>query len=129
MTTPKHLRTLLLGAATCAAAGLAFYACSTTTGGANLASGDAASKVYVPPGQYDQYYAFLSGGYNGQIGVYGLPSGRLLKFVSVFSQNTETGWGYNEETKPMLQTSFGSIPWDDSHHPELSQTDGVPYGR
>jgi nitrous-oxide reductase len=129
MTTPKHLRTLLFGAATCAAAGLAFYACASTTGSANLASGDAASKVYVPPGQYDQYYAFLSGGYNGQIGVYGLPSGRLLKFVSVYSQNPETGWGYNEETKPMLQTTFGSIPWDDTHHPELSQTDGVPDGR
>jgi nitrous-oxide reductase len=128
MTTPKHLRTLLVGAATCVAAGLAFYACSTTTG-ANLATGDAASKVYVPPGQYDQYYAFLSGGYNGQIGVYGLPSGRLLKFVSVFSQNPETGWGYNEETKPMLQTTYGFMPWDDSHHPELSQTDGVPDGR
>lgn len=54
MTTPKHLRTFLLGAATCAAAGLAFYACSTTTGGnANLATGDAAGKVYVAPGKYD----------------------------------------------------------------------------
>ena len=129
MTTPKQLRALLIGAATCAAAGLAFFACYTSPGNANLASGDAASKVYVPPGKYDQYYAFLSGGFNGQIGVYGLPSGRLLKFVSVYSQNPETGWGYNEETKPMLQTSYGSIPWDDSHHPELSQTDGVPDGR
>ncbi|HEX5970944.1 MAG TPA: Sec-dependent nitrous-oxide reductase [Gemmatimonadaceae bacterium] len=129
MTTPKQLRALLLGAATCTAAGLAFFACYTSPGNANLASGDAASKVYVAPGKYDQYYAFLSGGFNGQIGVYGLPSGRLLKFVSVYSQNPETGWGYNEETKPMLQTSYGSIPWDDSHHPELSQTDGVPDGR
>ena len=129
MTIPKRVRTLLLGTAAAVAAGVGFYACSTTTGGASLADGDAASKVYVAPGKYDQYYAFLSGGYNGQIGVYGLPSGRLLKFVSVFSQNPETGWGYNEETKPMLQTTYGSIPWDDTHHPELSQTDGVPDGR
>ena len=129
MTIPKRFRTLLLGTAAAVAAGVGFYACSTTTGGASLADGDAASKVYVAPGKYDQYYAFLSGGYNGQIGVYGLPSGRLLKFVSVFSQNPETGWGYNEETKPMLQTTYGSIPWDDTHHPELSQTDGVPDGR
>jgi nitrous-oxide reductase len=129
MTIPKRLRAVLLVTATSIATGVAFYACSTSTGGGNLVDGDAASKVYVAPGQYDQYYAFLSGGYNGQIGVYGLPSGRLLKFVSVFSQNPETGWGYNEETKPMLQTTYGFVPWDDSHHPELSQTDGVPDGR
>ena len=29
----------------------------------------------------------------------------------------------------MLETSYGFVPWDDSHHPELSQTDGVPDGR
>ena len=29
----------------------------------------------------------------------------------------------------MLQTSYGFVPWDDAHHPELSQTDGVPDGR
>ena len=29
----------------------------------------------------------------------------------------------------MLKTSFGHIPWDDSHHPDLSQTDGVTDGR
>ena len=64
-----------------------------------------------------------------QVDGYGLPSGRLLKFIRVFSQNPENGWGYNEETKPMLQTTYGFIPWDDTHHAELSQTDGVPDGR
>jgi nitrous-oxide reductase len=49
--------------------------------------------------------------------------------VPVFSQFPENGWGYSEETKAMLQTSYGFVPWDDSHHPELSQTDGVPDGR
>ena len=122
------VRTLLVGAASALAAVTLFYSCAVPKT-ANLAAGDAAGKVYVPPGSYDQYYAFLSGGYNGQIGVYGLPSGRLLKFVSVFSQNPETGWGYDEETKPMLQTTYGFMPWDDTHHPELSQTDGVPDGR
>ena len=29
----------------------------------------------------------------------------------------------------MLETSHGFVPWDDAHHPELSQTDGVPDGR
>src|SRR6478736_1224046 len=90
---------------------------------------DAAQRVYVAPGKYDEFYAFMSGGFDGQVGVYGLPSGRLLKHVPVFSQSAENGWGYSEQTKPMLTTSYGFVPWDDAHHPELSQTDGVPDGR
>jgi len=90
---------------------------------------DVASKVYVSPGEYDEFYAFLSGGFSGQVSVYGLPSGRLLKVIPVFSVDAEKAYGFNEETKPMLNTSFGFIPWDDSHHPELSQTNGVPDGR
>ena len=106
------------------------YACGARRGPSqSLITGDAASKVYVAPGSYDEYYAFLSGGYSGQVAVYGLPSGRLLKLIPVFSQFPEDGYGYNEETKPLLQTTYGFIPWDDSHHPELSMTDGVPDGR
>jgi nitrous-oxide reductase len=123
-------RSLLVGGAAVVLGGFLFLACRTTnTPSANLAVGDAASKVYVPPGQHDEYYSFMSGGFSGQVAVYGLPSGRLLKVIPVFSQNPENGWGYNEETKPMLQTSFGFVPWDDSHHTELSQTDGVPNGK
>src|SRR5688572_29778301 len=105
------------------------FACQTGRPKANLTSGDAAAHVYVAPGQYDEFYSFLSGGFSGQIAVYGLPSGRLLKVVPVFSQNPENGYGYNDESKAMLETTYGTIPWDDSHHPELSQTDGVPDGR
>lgn len=90
---------------------------------------NAASKVYVSPGEYDEFYAFMSGGFSGQVSVYGLPSGRLFKVIPVFSVDAEKAYGFNEETKPMLNTSFGFIPWDDSHHPELSQTNGVPDGR
>jgi nitrous-oxide reductase len=96
---------------------------------AGALAGDAASAVYVAPGEYDEFYAFMSGGFSGQVTVYGLPSGRLLKTIPVFAVDGEKGWGFNEETKPMLETSFGFIPWDDSHHPELSQTDGVTDGR
>jgi nitrous-oxide reductase len=88
-----------------------------------------AEKVYIPPGKYDEFYAFLSGGFSGQVSVYGLPSGRLIKIIKVFSQDPETGYGYTPETKPMLMTSHGFIPWDDTHHPELSQTDGAVDGR
>jgi nitrous-oxide reductase len=92
-------------------------------------AGDAARKVYVAPGSYDEFYAFMSGGFSGQVTVHGLPSGRLVKTIPVFSVFPENGYGFSEETKPMLSTSFGFIPWDDSHHPELSQTKGVPDGR
>ncbi|MBK7149007.1 MAG: Sec-dependent nitrous-oxide reductase [Bacteroidetes bacterium] len=92
-------------------------------------SADAASKVYVAPGKKDEIYLFTSGGFSGQIGVYGLPSGRMLKQVPVFSQDAETGYGFSEETKPMLMTSHGFTPWDDSHHPQLSRTEGQDDGR
>lgn len=92
-------------------------------------SGDAAQKVYVAPGKYDEFYNFVSGGFNGQVNVYGLPSGRLLKVLPVFSVNPENGYGYSEETKPMLQTSHGFIPWDDQHHLSLSQTKSEIDGR
>lgn len=94
-----------------------------------LIESDAPSKVYVEPGKYDEFYSFVSGGFSGQMSVYGLPSGRLLKVIPVFSQNPENGYGYTEETKPMLMTSHGFIQWDDAHHSELSMKDGVPDGR
>jgi nitrous-oxide reductase len=125
-------RTLLIGAAL-VAAGAGFYACSSTgtkiSASQSLVAGDAATRVYVPPGSYDEFYSFMSGGFSGQVSVYGLPSGRLIKLIPVFSQSPEEGYGYNEETKGMLETTFGFVPWDDTHHAELSQTDGVPDGR
>ncbi|MBL0333081.1 MAG: Sec-dependent nitrous-oxide reductase [Chlorobi bacterium] len=95
----------------------------------NAVSGDAAIKAYVAPGKYDEFYNFVSGGFSGQMAVYGLPSGRLLRVMPVFSVDPEKGWGYSEETKPMLNTSHGFIPWDDLHHVELSQTNGEVNGK
>ncbi|HQD12565.1 MAG TPA: Sec-dependent nitrous-oxide reductase, partial [Chitinophagales bacterium] len=95
----------------------------------NAVSADAAAKAYVAPGKYDSYYNFVSGGFSGQMSVYGLPSGRLLRVIPVFSVDPEKGWGYSEETKPMLNTSHGMVPWDDLHHTELSQTNGEVDGR
>ena len=92
-------------------------------------SGDAASRVFVAPGKYDELYNFVSGGFSGQVSVYGIPSGRLLRVIPVFSVDPEKGWGYSEETKPMLTTSHGDVPWDDQHHLDLSQTNGEIDGR
>ncbi len=92
-------------------------------------SSSAAEKVYIAPGEHDEFYAFVSGGFSGQLAVYGLPSGRLFKVIPVFSVDAEKAYGFNEETKPMLNTSHGFIPWDDSHHPDISQTNGELDGR
>ncbi|MDZ4746963.1 MAG: Sec-dependent nitrous-oxide reductase [Saprospiraceae bacterium] len=111
-----------------AAVTLSFMACKPKN--VNTAvSGDAAEKAYVAPGQYDEFYNFVSGGFSGQLSVYGLPSGRLLRVIPVFSVDPEKSWGYSEETKPMLNTSHGFIPWDDLHHTEMSQTNGEVDGR
>src|SRR4029078_9738241 len=125
MTRPKMSRPLVLGLAVTLAGGALPFVCRANTAQPNLVMGDAASKVYVAPGAYDDYYAFLSGGFSGQVTVYGLPSGRLLKTVPVFSQFPENGFGYTEESKPMLETTRGFLPWGDSQHPEISQTDRV----
>ena len=108
------------------AIGIYYSGCSDNKA---LDTGDAAKKVYVAPGTHDEFYLFTSGGFSGQVGVYGLPSGRMFKQISVFSQNPETGYGYSEETKAMLNTSYGQLPWDDAHHPSLSQTDGMQDGK
>ncbi|HNV98899.1 MAG TPA: Sec-dependent nitrous-oxide reductase [Chitinophagales bacterium] len=97
--------------------------------GVSVATGDAATKVYVAPGTYDEFYNVVSGGFSGQMAIYGIPSGRLFREIPVFSADPETGWGYTEETKGMLMTSHGFVPWDDLHHPALSTTNGVHDGR
>src|SRR6476660_1355213 len=98
-------------------------------GAQSAISGDAAQKTYVAPGKYDEFYDFVSGGFSGQMSVYGIPSGRLLRVIPVFSVDPEKGYGYSEETKAMLNTSHGFVPWDDLHHTELSQTNGEIDGR
>jgi nitrous-oxide reductase len=111
------------------------FALTSCNNGANKGNnsgaldGNLAEKVYVAPGEHDSHYAFLSGGYSGNLTVYGLPSGRMFKEIPVFSQFPTNGYGYSEETKPMFETSYGFIPWDDSHHPDISQTNGELDGR
>ncbi len=97
--------------------------------GSSSAAGGDASKAYVAPGKYDEFYNFVSGGFSGQMSVYGLPSGRLFRVIPVFSVDPEKGWGYSEESKPMLNTSHGFVPWDDLHHIALSETNGEHDGR
>src|SRR5687768_11442427 len=105
MTRITYLLFLLAGAA-------AYQSCKPKTA-QSAVSGDAAKAVYVEPGKHDEFYNIVSGGFNGQISVYGLPSGRHIRMIPVFSAHPENGWGFSEETKPMLNTSNGFVPWDD----------------
>lgn len=112
-----------LGALAFIATSALFTSCKPKNSSGAIDS-DAALKAYVPPGKHDEFYNFVSGGFSGQMSVYGLPSGRMLKVIPVFSVDPEKGYGYSEETKPMLNTSHGFVPWDDLHHTEMSQTKG-----
>ena len=85
------------------------YSCKPKNAGSAV-SGDAAAKAYVAPGKYDAFYNFVSGGFSGQLSVYGLPSGRLLRVIPVYSVDPEQGYGYNEGSKAMLNTSHGFVP-------------------
>jgi len=87
--------------------------------------GAAAGKVYVKPGTYDTYYAFLSGGHSGQVFVYGIPSCRYITTIPVFTPEPARGYGVDEESKALL----GGYTWGDAHHPSLSETNGDYDGR
>jgi len=122
----SSFKTLLLVAA---AFSITWLQSCKPKGTQSAVSGDAAGKVYVAPGKYDEFYNFVSGGFSGQMAVYGIPSGRLFRVIPVFSVDPEKGYGYSEETKAMLNTSHGFVPWDDLHHIALSETDGIQDGR
>jgi len=85
----------------------------------------AAMKVYVPPGDLDEYYMLASGGHSGQVYVYGIPSMRHIVTIPVFSPYPATGYGFDDESRAML----GELTWGDLHHPSLSETNGDYDGR
>ena len=93
--------------------------------GATSDAAVAAQKVYVPPGDLDQYYVFASGGHSGNVYVYGIPSMRHISTIPVFTPYPATGYGFDDESKAML----GNLTWGDVHHPSLSETNGDYDGR
>ncbi len=103
----------------------AMAGCMASRGGGSAASGSAAQKVYVKPGEHDAYYGFLSGGHHGNIYVYGFPSCRHITTIPVFTPEPAVGYGYDEESREML----GGRTWGDAHHPGLSETNGDYDGR
>jgi len=63
---PKNLQYLFI-----AAFAFFFMESCKPKGTQSAATGDA-SKAYVAPGKYDEFYNFVSGGFSGQMAVYGL---------------------------------------------------------
>ncbi len=87
----------------------------------------AAAKTYTPTGARDEFITFSSGGQSGQIIVYGVPSMRILKYIAVFTPEPWQGYGYDNESKKILDQGKidGRQPnWGDTHHPAISETDG-----
>ena len=91
----------------------------------------AAAKTYTPTGGRDEFIVFSSGGQSGQIIVYGVPSMRILKYISVFTPEPWQGFGFDEESKAILASGAidgREIHWGDTHHPAISETNGAPDG-
>ncbi|HEY8494825.1 MAG TPA: Sec-dependent nitrous-oxide reductase [Myxococcota bacterium] len=88
----------------------------------------AALKSYVPSGKKDDYYVFSSGGQSGQVIVLGVPSMRILKYIAVFTPEPWQGWGYGDSGSHAVLAAGDrhgqTMRWGDTHHPNLSETDG-----
>ncbi len=92
----------------------------------------AAAKTYVPTGGRDEFIAFSSGGQSGHVLVYGIPSMRILKYIGVFTPEPWQGYGYDDESKAVLDMGKWrgkDITFGDTHHPAMSETNGVYDGQ
>jgi nitrous-oxide reductase len=89
----------------------------------------AADKIYVAPGELDKYYGFLSGGQSGSVFVVGIPSGRLIREIPVFEPRAAYGYAMHETDPRRLELEASGGLWGDTHHPMLSEKNGVFDGR
>ncbi|MEH7490933.1 Sec-dependent nitrous-oxide reductase [Neobacillus niacini] len=110
----------LLAGFVAATISFADFSKSTNNEVASSSNKSNAEKVYVPFGEKDDYYLFASGGHSGQMFIYGVPSMRHIRTVPVFSQDSATGYGFDEHSKKMM----GGYTWGDLHHPAFSETKG-----
>ena len=93
---------LVMGLASCKKDGE-----TAVTGKALEASGG--GKFDVPPGKLDTYYTFSSAGHNGEVRIYGVPSGRTLKRIPVFNVDCLVGWGITNESKAIMGTNADEV--------------------
>ncbi|MBI4199124.1 MAG: hypothetical protein HY535_01450 [Chloroflexi bacterium] len=93
-------------------------------------------RPYPMPHQYwaktDEFYVFASGGQQGGVYVYGIPSMKALSEVPIFNEDMAWGWTAEDpEIRQMLTNPWTGelITRGDTHHPSLSKTDGKYDGR
>jgi nitrous-oxide reductase len=87
----------------------------------------AAAKTYTPDHVSDEYVALNSGGQEGNMPTYLVPSMRLVKYTPTATRQPYIGYGYSVETWKLMKEGFidgQEILWGDTHHPGFSETDG-----
>jgi len=88
---------------------------------------EAALKTFMPSGKTDEAVMFSSGGHSGQVIAIGVPSMRILKNIAVFTPEPWQGYGFSADTKEILaggKVDGKDVLWGDTHHPNLSETNG-----
>jgi nitrous-oxide reductase len=92
-----------------------------------------ALQQFVPPGQYDDYVMFSSGGHSGQVMVIGMPSMRILKVIAAFTPEPWQGFGYGADWGDKVLSEGNregtDLTWADTHHPAISETNAEYDGR
>ena len=117
------------GAMLLALAALVVFAVTCRSATPDDDAGDLAASTYVPVGEWDAYYAFLSGGQSGSVFVYGLPSGRFIRQIPVFEPRAAYGYANMPGTEAYERLAATGGFWGDTHHPILSETGGDYDGR
>jgi nitrous-oxide reductase len=100
--------------------------------GLNASDVLAAAKTFTPDNIKDEYVTLNSGGQEGNLPMYSVPSMRLIKYVPTNTRQPYSGYGYSEETMDLMKTGFidgQEILWGDTHHPGFSETDGLYNGK
>jgi nitrous-oxide reductase len=100
--------------------------------GLNSADVLAAAKTYTPDHVADKYVTVNSGGQEGNMPMYTVPSMRMLKYIPTCTYQPYNGYGYSKETKELMSHGFiegQEILWGDTHHPGFSETNGIYDGK
>lgn len=86
-----------------------------------------AAKTYNPSGHRNDYLAFFGTGVSGRLAVVGMPSMKILKYVSVFSAEPWQGYAFDDESKAITKASAREeieYAYGDTGTPALSLTGG-----
>lgn len=113
---------------------LAFsFGCGSADRGA---ASNAYDRAYPMPHRYwhesDEFYVFASGGQQGGLHVYSIPTMKPIQEIPVFHPSASTGWTLaNTKVKKMLTNPWTGevITNGDTHYPVISKTKGVYDGR